>query len=377
MIRRNRPASLFVEGTWTRVSGAVFLLAVASLTAQTTRAATIIGGVAEDRGLWRSDGTGAAARFDYPFGVAVDTADNVYVADRFNDAIRKITPGGVVTTLVKTVSPPGSVNPLEPSRFSDPFGVAVDVAGNIYVADTGNGTIRKIVPTGVVTNFAGTAGIVGTLYLFNLPTGVAVDGTGNVYVADSRNEMIRKVTPAGIMTTLAGTAGKTGSADGVGSAALFDNPTGVAVDVAGNVYVADSGNDIIRKITLDGVVTTLAGTADKLGSADGAGSAAQFNHPFAVAVDGAGNVYVADSGNDTIRKIAPGGVVTTLAGTAGKRGSADGAGSDALFNHPFGVAVDAGGNVFVADSGNNTIRKIAADGMVTTFAGSAKGGQQH
>ena len=179
---------------------------------------------------------------------------------------------------------------------------------------------------------------------------MAVDGSGNVYVADSGNYTIRKITPAGVVSTLAGLAGSSGSADGTGSAARFYYPTGVAVDGSGNVYVADTGNYTIRKITPAGVVSTLAGLAGSTGSADGTGSAARFYYPYGVAVDGSGNVYVADTGNYTIRKITPAGVVSTLAGTAGSSGSADGTGSAARFNYPTGVAVDGSGNVYVADS---------------------------
>jgi hypothetical protein len=185
---------------------------------------------------------------------------------------------------------------------------------------------------------------------------VAVDSAGNVYVGDTSNSTIRKITSAGVVSTLAGLAGSIGSADGTGSAARFGDPHGVAVDSAGNVYVADSGYDTIRKITPAGVVTTLAGLAGGPGSADGTGSAARFNQPYGVAVDSAGNVYVADTANDTIRKITPAGVVKTLAGLASSIGSADDTGSAARFNGPGGVAVDTAGDVYVADSDNNTIR---------------------
>jgi len=183
----------------------------------------------------------------------------------------------------------------------------------------------------------------GSAAQFNSPGGVAVDGTGSVYVADTNNHTIRKITPDGVVTTLAGLAGVQGSADGTGSAAQFNSPGGVALDDAENVYVADTGNDTIRKITPAGMVTTLAGIPGSAGSADGTGSAAQFNSPGGVAVDDAGNVYVADKSNDTIRKITPAGMVTTLVGTAGSSGSADGSGGAAQFNRPMGLAVDCWG----------------------------------
>src|SRR5947209_203745 len=204
------------------------------------------------------------------------------------------------------------------------------------------------------TTLAGQASIgsadgTGGVARFYVPSGVATDSSGNVYVADLLNSTIRKITPAGVVTTLAGLAGVTGSADGTGGAARFYRPTGVATDSSGNVYVADQYNHTIRKITPAGVVTTLAGLAGSYGSADGTGSAARFNGPNGVATDSSGNVYVADTYNNTIRKITPAGVVTTLAGLAVSVGSADGTGSAARFNDPSGVATDSSGNVRVAD----------------------------
>ncbi|HEX7746545.1 MAG TPA: hypothetical protein VF462_14945, partial [Micromonosporaceae bacterium] len=325
-----------------------------------------------------ADGTGAAARFTSLEGVAVDSAGNVYVADTNSYTIRKVTAAGVVTTLIGTTGTGGSADGTGAAAlFFGPFGVAVDSAGNLYVTDTSNHTLRKATPAGVVTTVAGTAIIVGSAdgtgaaAGFDFPDGVAVDSAGNVYIADGGNATIRKVTLAGVVTTLAGTAGMTGSTDGTGAAARFSFPEGVALDSAGNVYVADTGSHTIRKITPAGVVTTLAGTAFMHGSADGTGAAARFNSPTSVEVDSAGNVYVADSNNDTIRKVTPAGAVTTLAGTAGMAGSADGAGAAARFNFPDGVAVDSAGNVYVADSQNDTIRKVTAAGVVTTLAGTA------
>ncbi len=224
---------------------------------------------------------------------------------------------------------------------------------------------------GDVTGASGSVDGTGSLARFNLPNALATDGAGNVYVADTFNHTIRKSTPAGVVSTLAGTAGLTGSADGTGAAARFNLPIGVATDSAGNVYVGDSFNNVIRKITPAGVVSTLAGTAGASGSADGTGAAARFNLPRGVATDGAGNVYVADHSNHTIRKVTPAGVVSTLAGTAGLIGNTDATGAAASFNLPDGVATDGAGNVYVADSGNHTIRKITAVGGVTTVVGVA------
>ncbi len=329
-------------------------------------------------GRGNADGTGGAAAFDLPTSVAVDGAGNVYVADARNDTIRKITPAGVVTTLAGAAGQIGSADGTgAAARLGDPDGVAVDAAGDVYVADTFNSTIRKITPDGAVTTLAGSAGFTGSAdgtgaaAQFNLPEGVAVGGDGNVYVADSQNFSIRKITADGVVTTLAGTPGVAGSADGTGAAAQFVNPTSVAVGGDGNVYVADQDNATIRKVTPAGVVTTLAGTAGQIGSADGTGAAASFSNPEGVAVDSAGNVYVADGFNAAIRKITPAGAVTTIAGTAGTGGSRDGTGAAARFSVVSGVAVDGTGTLYVADQFNNTIRKIAPTAAVTTLAGTA------
>jgi sugar lactone lactonase YvrE len=174
----------------------------------------------------------------------------------------------------------------------------------------------------------------GSAARFNHPAGVAVDGSGNVYVADLSNQLIRKITPSGVVTTLAGVAGSSGFEDGAGGAARFQTPSSVAVDSRGNVFVADRNNCVIRKITPGGTVSTLAGRAGEQGSADGPGDVARFSFPYGVAVDTGGNVYVADSNNNTIRKITTSGIVSTLAGTVLLNGSADGSGSAAQFSHP-------------------------------------------
>jgi sugar lactone lactonase YvrE len=322
-----------------------------------------------------TDATGAAARFYSPRGVATDGAGNVYVADTTNHAIRKITPAGIVTTLAGTAGVTGSTDATgAAASFFNPFGIATDSAGNVYVTDLSNSTIRKITSAGVVTTLAGTAGVIGSTDAtgaaasFMYPRGVATDSAGNVYLADDGNSTIRKITPAGVVTTLAGTAGVIGSTDAIGAAASFGSPEGVATDSAGNVYVSD--NNIIRKITPAGAVSTLAGTVGSVGSTDATGAAASFLVRKGVATDSARNVYVADLGNITIRKITPSGAVTTLAGS-GVTGRTDAAGTAARFNLPHAVATDSAGNVYLVDSGNNIIRKITPAGVVTTLADTA------
>jgi len=301
------------------------------------------------------DGTGSNAQFIFPAGVAVDAQGNVYVADIGDSKIRKITPSGAVSTLAGSTE--GFADGTGSSaQFDNPIGVAVDAQGNVYVADANNNKIRKVTPSGVVTTLAGStlgfADGTGSSAQFSGPAGVTVDAQGNVYVADANNNKIRKVTPSGVVTTLAGST--LGFADGTGSDAQFILPTGVAVDAQGNVYVAEWQNNKIRKVTPSGVVSTLAGSTE--GFADGTGSSAQFRSPTGVAVDAQGNVYVADRNNHKIRKITPNGAVSTLAGSTG--GFADGTGSTVRFDNPYGVTVDAQGNVYVADMSNHKIRKI-------------------
>lgn len=267
-----------------------------------------------------------------------------------------------VTTLAGNGSSGSTDGSGSSVSFKNPYGVAVDGSGNVYVADYGNHKIRKITPAGVITTLAGSGSIgsadgSGSSASFNYPSGVAVDGNGNIYVTEYKNNKIRKITPAGVVSTLAGN-GSFGSADGNGVTASFSFPFGIAVDGSGNVYVTDNGNHKIRKITPAGVVSTLAGSGSA-SSTDGTGVSASFNGPESVAVDGSGNIYVADANNNKIRKITPMGEVSTLAGN-GSVGSADGMGPSASFSYPGGIAVDGSGTIFVADYGNNKIRKITA-----------------
>lgn len=323
-----------------------------------------------------TDGAAADARFASPSGLAIDAAGTLYIADTDNDTIRKITAAGQVSTLAGSPGRRDLVNGTgAAARMNAPPSVAVDTAGNVYVADNNNAVIRKITAAGTVTTFAGQPGATGTVdgnggaARFVAPISVATDSAGNIYVADFGAHNIRKITPGGDVTTLAGSANNPGASDGLGAAATFRRPRALATDVAGNLYVADRDNQSVRKITPSGQVTTLAGASGSSGSADGLGSAARFFFPEGIATDVVGNLYVADTFNHAIRKISPGGSVSTLAGAALQGGSADGAGTQARFVLPEGITVDAGGNVFVADTVNHTIRKINPAGIVTTFAG--------
>jgi len=268
------------------------------------------------------------------------------------------------------------------ARFQAPIGVASDGAGNLLVADSGNHAIRKIVlATQTVSTLAGFAGKAGradgtgAAALFDDPQGVASDGAGNLFVVDSANHTIRKVVVAtAVVTTLAGDPTTSGRDDGTGSAARFNTPLAVVSDGAGNLFVADSGNHTIRKIVIaGGTVTTLAGSAGIPGSADGTGAAARFDNPTGLALDGAGNLFVADTGNRTIRKLVMAtAAVSTLAGAVGAVGYDDGIGAAARFDTPGALVCDIAGNLFVADSGKNTIRKIhVATQLVTTVVGTS------
>jgi sugar lactone lactonase YvrE len=302
-----------------------------------------------------ADETGTAAQFSGPMGVAVHSAGYVYVADSYR--IRKVSSTGVVTTFAGSTAGYADGTGTA-AKFSNPAGVAVDSEGNVYVVDPGYHHIRKISPAGVVTTLAGSgtqgyANGAGTTARFDRPQGVAVDNERNVYVAYTYNNRIRKISPDGVVTTFAG-SGTPGYADGTGTAVNFWLPNGVAVDSEGNVYVADYRNYRIRKISPNGVVTTLAGDGTA-GLLDGNGTAAKFNGPLDVAVDGAGYVYVVEF--SCIRKISPEGVVTTLTGN-GTSGYADGTGTAARFDGLRFIAIDNMGNLYVTDSNNHRIRKI-------------------
>ena len=269
------------------------------------------------------------------------------------------------------------------ARFNFPEGVAVDKFGNLFIADCNNHTIRKMTSEGIVTTLAGSSGHPGSsdgngaMARFLYPSGVAVDNSKNIFVANRLNHTIRRLTYQGVVTTIAGLAGKQGSQDGTGANARFNFPSDIAVDRSGNLFVTDEGGKTIRKISPTGVVTTFAGLAGSPGSADGTGGTARFNNPFGIAINTLGNLFVTDNLNDTIRKITPSAVVTTIAGSAGKAGSVDGTGTNALFDQPVGIAVDRTGNVFVGDctasilnNFDNNIREIAPGNIVTTVAGS-------
>lgn len=321
------------------------------------------------------DGTGGAARFKWPVGLVIDSFDNLYVADSDSTAIRKITSAGVVSNFAGDYNSYGSVDGTgTAAQFSAPTGLSIDTSGNLYVVDSSSMSVRKISPARVATLVAGThfwdgdgtADGAATAARFFDPAGISADPAGNVYVSDSMNKTIRRISVSGVVTTIAGSPGQEGSADGTGAAARFFYPTHMTVAEDGNIYVLDQYR--IRKVTPAGVVTTLAGAYDISDQVDGTGTAARFSGVSGIASDGAGSLYVGDA--YAIRKVTLAGVVTTFAGQAGQ-GYTDGTGSSAAFTRIGGVTVTKAGHIFVADRDNQVIRKITSGGVVTTFAGIA------
>lgn len=299
-----------------------------------------------------SDGVGTLARFNRPIYVTADSQGNAFISDQSNHAIRKVTPAGVVTTVAGITGTSGYVNgPVAGAMFYLPRGHAFDGSGNLFVMDAFNNVVRKV-SGGMVSTLCGTYVTEGSLdgapniALFKYPNGMTIDPSGNLVVADSNNYTVRKVTPAGVATTVAGTAGVQGSADGNGPAASFGYVSGPAVDAAGNIFLADETYHTIRKITSSGQVTTFAGSAGLTGSTDGLGAAARFNIPVQIAVDAAGNLYVTDLNNATVRKITSSGQVSTIVGQPGVQNAAPGPFPASLYQ-PLGVAVLPGGDLVI------------------------------
>ena len=305
------------------------------------------------------------ARLSKPSDVWIDSNNTIYVADKLNHRIRKISSAGVVTTFAGTGSTGSQDGIGSVAQFNVPNGVISDSNGNVYVADYISHKIRKISPLGVVSTLAGNGNPghldgTGTLAQFNGPYRIAIDSNGDLFVTDRENDRIRKITPAGVVTTFAG--GLNGDLDGTGIAARFSRPLGIAIDSNDNLFITDLINNKIKKITPGGVVTTFAGD----------GTAAQFNSPHGIDIDSNDNLFIADAYNDRIIKITPAGVKTTFAGD-GTQGSLDGTGIAAQFNRPYGITIDTNNNLYVADHENSLIRKITPAGVVTTFAGSTQG----
>ena len=333
-----------------------------------------------------SDGDGGAAiasQLNGPTAVSVDVNGNAYIADKYNTKIRMVNSAGIITTIAGTGEYGGSGDggPATLAQLSYPDGVAVDVKGILYIIDMSK--IRMVSITGIITTFAGTGasgissgdGGLAIAATFGYITAISADIFGKLYIADANNNNIRMVATSGIITTFAG-MGLFGGDGGAATLALINQPNAVSVDLFGNVYIVDSGNNRIRKVSNSGIITTFAGTGDYGSNGDGGVAiSAQFKYPCGISADGNGNVYIADANNNKIRMVNAAGIITTYAGTgfAGSDGD-DGPASLAQFNALSGVSADGNGNVYIADANNNKIRKVDSDGIITTFAGTGSTG---
>jgi len=314
-----------------------------------TREVSIYAGSAE--GL--ADGSMLSSQFRFPSGLARDSKGNLFIADQGNHVIRKITPEGIVSTFAGTTRGHAD-GPSSVAQFYFPYRLSIDDNDNIYVSDVGNNAIRKITPDGIVFTYAKVfSNENGANETFNQPTGIAVDEIGNVYVADTKNHKIRVINPTGQVSTLAGST--MGFSDGLGTNAQFHEPQGLARDIEGNLYVADRRNHSIRKITLNGEVSTVAGNRMQ-GSADGVGPDATFSYPEALAIDPLGNLLVSDRQNNAIRLIDKSAKVSTYISNG--PGNKDGDYLVAQLHFPSGLLYDAEDNLYIADSQNHRIRKV-------------------
>ncbi len=326
-------------------------------------------------------GAATSASLSQPYGVAVDAAGNLFIADTYNSRIRKVATGGIISTVAGsgTQGYSGDGAAATSAALYQPEYVSVDASGNLYIADQGNYRVRKVTSGGTISTIAGNGnykftgdGGAATVANLNWPIGVAADASGNLYIADQFNHRIRKVSTSRIITTVAGNGLATYAGDG-GSATSgsLNTPLGVAVDASGNIYIADTVNHRVRKVTSGGTISTIAGNGTAGFSGDGAAAtSASLNNPRSVAVDAAGNIYIADAFNNRIRKVVPAGTISTIAGTGFATYSGDnGPATAAALANPSGLALDAGGNLFIADISNNRVRKITPGGTITTVAG--------
>jgi trimeric autotransporter adhesin len=359
---------------------ALALLGISATCAQQYIVSTYAGGVAPPTPI-----PGVQAYIGNPQGVAIDRTGNVYFSGL--NCVFKLDPTGVLTLAAGNarLGYSGDGGPAANAQLNTPQGVTVDAAGNLYVAE--DNRVRKVSPSGTIITVAGNgskgySGDVGHAISAQISTvfwppyvnstELAVDVGGSLYIADSGNNRVRKVSPTGVITTVAGTGSGGYSGDGgLATNAQFSEPTGVAVDTNGSLYIADLGNSRIRKVSPTGIVTTVAGSGI-VGMAGDGGPAvnAQIGFPSSVAVDASGNIYIGDPANNRIRKVSAAGIISTVAGGGRAAGLGDGAdASNSNLSLPLGVAADSGGNLYIADWGDRRIRKVSAAGVITTVAG--------
>jgi len=365
-----------------RRSLAISLCFVFALSASIAQAQTITTIAGDSTEGYSGDGLAATdAELSGPHQVAFDSEGNMYIADENNNRIRKVTIStGIISTIAGTATGgfSGDGAAATAAKLSGPGGVAVDDSGNVYISDGYNQRIRKVsASTGFISTIAGTGtasfggdGAAATAALLNNPAGLALDNSGNLYIADMDNQRIRKITKStGIITTVAGSGtpgvynGAYGGDGSAATAARLNIPLGVALDASGNIYIADSDNERIRKVTLStGKISTVAGSGSGGFSGDSsAATAAKFYRPDGVALDAGGNIYVADWGNNRVRIINNAGIINTYAGSGTAGFSGDGSSSAlAELNAPICVATDANGNLYISDLGNNRIRKVSS-----------------
>ncbi len=330
------------------------------------------------------NGPATSASLSFPRDVAVNTAGNLFIVDNYNQRIRKVTPGGTITTVAGSGATgfgagsfSGDGGPATSARLNSPTGIAVDSAGNLYIADNDNYRVRKVTAAGTMSTlagnglfkFAGDGGPATSASLYG-PSSAVVDPSGNLYITDTNNNRIRKVDASGILNTIAGNGIPGFSGDGgPATGASLNAPRGLALDSGGNLYVPD--NLRIRRVTRAGVIDTVAGNGSYGSAGDGGpATGASFSDPRGLVVDSAGNVYVGDAGANRVRKFAPGGTITAIAGSGAPGFSGDGGpAASAQLNAPQGLALDAAGNLLIADTANHRIRKITPGGTINTVAG--------
>ena len=331
------------------------------------------------QGFSGDGGPAISAQLNRPSGVAVDAAGNLFIADTGNFRVRKVTPQGVISTVAGNGhgGVNGDGGPAPAAQLAVLTALAVDGRGNVFIA-SGDGRIRKVTPEGVISTVAGNGhpgfsgdGSPATSAQLNQPHGVAVDATGNLFIGDYGNQRVRKVTPGGVISTVAGNGSRGLNGDGgPASSAELNDPSGIAVDAAGILFIADYGNRRVRRVVPGGLISTAAGSGGSVLGDGGPATSAQLSTPSGVAVDAAGNLFIADSNGNRVRKVGPGGVISTVAGIGRNGYGGDGGpATSAQLSSPFGVAMDKAGNLFIADSGNMRVRKVTPDGVISTIAG--------